>query len=66
MAIERKPFAIRFPVDLHEDLKLHAFLTGESMAATINRLVRSYLDSDGYAAMADAKTLRKDALGWDL
>jgi hypothetical protein len=57
---ERKPFAIRFPVELHAELKTHAFLTGESMAATINRLVADYLAGEGKRHMDRARRARND------
>lgn len=60
MTIERKPFAIRFPADLHEALRVHSFLTGESMAATINRLVRDYVAGPGHEAMLLAANRRAD------
>ncbi|MQA01871.1 MAG: toxin-antitoxin system HicB family antitoxin [Streptosporangiales bacterium] len=51
---ERQALTLRLPPELHEQLRLYAFLTSQSINETVTGVVAEWLKEQGRTAMLDA------------
>ncbi|GAA5040120.1 DNA-binding protein [Actinopolymorpha pittospori] len=58
----RQSFNLRLPPELHEQLRIHSFLTGTPINETLTKVVTAWMEGEGHQEMVDASTKRTQAL----
>lgn len=55
---DRQNFSLRLPSELHEQLRMHAFLTRKPINETLTKVIGAWLEGEGHREMVEAATVQ--------